>query len=319
MLGAGCLSACVPGTSATRGLLRLPGGVGGGQAGPAHMCTHLGAGLTTSSAQLRDPGRSETDPVFPRRQRAPSSRRLRLARGLLQTSEVGPQLGAGDTTRTRGLRARGQFTLRAPHRPQRPGTRSRTGPWGRPRTRPFPQSRCEEPPDQASPAWPGRHRGHWAGRSCGPRARGHGDSGTGEAHGPRHCPRPPPVHTAVWAGPRRRGHGRRLGAEVRPPRAGKSQLQDSTQRGHPGGAHVAPEPARSRSSLEKGAAPPTSPAGWGPPPGHACPSCPSSWPGWGSERAATACSQEGARGGSPNRNKQQETKPPPPARTPGTP
>lgn len=270
MLGRGHLSACVPGTSTPRGLPRLPGGgVGEGRLA-------LGVELTTSSAQLRDPRRSDR-PRLPQTPEPPPHAACTSAGACCRQAEVGLQLGAGNMTRTQGFRARGQFTLRAPCTAQpRHSGQGPDGPVGEAAH----HSGCEEPQTRLPLPAPGDTG---TGGPAAPRPEG-SEARAGEAHRPRHCPRPRPVHAAAsgldLAGRGRRGHGRSQGAEVQPPRAGRSQLQDraseDTQEGR-----TRPPPARSRSSLEKGAAPPTRPVGWGPPPGHACPSCPSSWPGWG--------------------------------------
>lgn len=76
------------------------------------------------------------------------------------------------------------------------------------------------------------------------------------------------------------GARRSQGTEVRPPQAGKSQLQDSAQRGHPGGAHEAPSRAVTVIFGKRGCSPYSS-CGVGPSARARLPLCPSSWPGWG--------------------------------------
>lgn len=257
----------------------------GGRAGWPRIRVHPpGAGLTTGSAQLRDPRRSETDPVFPSRQRAPSSRHLRLGRGLLQTSRGGPQLGAGNTARTRGSRARGQFTLRAPRTAQ--PWHSGQGPDG-----PVGEAPCPPPPRMGV-------RSPQTRLPCRPLVT-LGTPGDTRPGGPV-APRPEDTETQCWRSTRAQalppahvlstpprlgwtsqaGARRSQGTEVRPPQAGKSQLQDSAQRGHPGGAHEAPSRAVTVIFGKRGCSPYSS-CGVGPSARARLPLCPSSWPGWG--------------------------------------
>lgn len=80
---------------------------------------------------------------------------------------------------------------------QRPGAGRACG--GGPVPAP-PQNGCEEPPDQASlpaPGDTGDTGRHQAGRSCGPTARGHGDSVLEKHTGPGTAPRPCPVHATA--------------------------------------------------------------------------------------------------------------------------
>lgn len=230
MLGQGHLSACVPGTSTPRGLPRLPGGgVGEGRLA-------LGVELTTSSAQLRDPRRSDR-PRLPQTPEPPPHAACTSAGACCRQAEVGLQLGAGNMTRTQGFRARGQFTLRAPRTAQpRHSGQGPDGPVGEAAH----HSGCEEPPDQASPAGPWRHRN---GRSCSPTARGLGGSCWRSTQAQALPPATSRPRRRVWAGPRRPGQA---GARAQPGRRGpatpgwEKPTPGQSQRGHPGGAHEAP-------------------------------------------------------------------------------
>lgn len=310
MLGGGHPSAWVPGTSAPRGLPRLPGGGGGRQAGP-------GGGAHHQLRSAQGPQEVRQTPSSPDAREPPPHAACTSAGACCRQAEVGPQLGAGNMTRTRGFRARGQFTLRAPRtaQPWHSG-QGPDGPAGEAARPPLPQSGCEEPPDQASPADTG------TGGPAAPRPEGT-EARAGEAHRPRHCPGPRPVHAAAsgldLAGRGRRGNGHSQGAEVQPPRAGRSQLRTKPARTPRRGArgprrhghgHLWKKGLLPLLVLRGGALRPGTPA-----------SCPSSWPPRGpagAEQAATARSQEGAREAlqtATNSKKQS----PAPARTLGTP